>query len=50
MTSRGCTRVGRWSARGRADNGVIGADGDIPWQLPEDLAHFKATHARATPW
>jgi dihydrofolate reductase len=24
-----------------ADNGVIGADGDIPWHLPEDLAHFK---------
>jgi len=25
-----------------ADNGVIGADGDIPWHLPEDFAHFKA--------
>ncbi|MFZ2501394.1 MAG: dihydrofolate reductase, partial [Nocardioides sp.] len=26
-----------------ADNGVIG-DGDrIPWHLPEDFAHFKAT-------
>ena len=24
-----------------ADNGVIGADGDIPWRLPEDFAHFK---------
>lgn len=24
-----------------ADNGVIGADGDIPWRIPEDLAHFK---------
>ena len=26
-----------------AENGVIGADGGIPWQLPEDFAHFKAT-------
>jgi dihydrofolate reductase len=24
-----------------AQNGVIGADGDIPWHIPEDLAHFK---------
>lgn len=27
----------------RAENGVIGADGDIPWHLPEDFQHFKAT-------
>ena len=26
-----------------ADNGVIGHRGRIPWHLPEDLAHFKAT-------
>ncbi|WP_435143276.1 dihydrofolate reductase [Halobaculum sp. P14] len=26
-----------------ADNGVIGADGDIPWHLPADLRHFKET-------
>jgi dihydrofolate reductase len=25
-----------------ADNGVIGADGDIPWHRPDDFAHFKA--------
>ncbi|MET9468575.1 dihydrofolate reductase [Streptomyces sp. NPDC006544] len=23
--------------------GVIGADNTIPWRLPEDMAHFKAT-------
>ena len=24
-----------------ADNGVIGADGGIPWRIPADFAHFK---------
>jgi dihydrofolate reductase len=24
-----------------ADNGVVGADGGMPWHLPADLAHFK---------
>ena len=24
-----------------ASNGVIGADGDIPWRIPEEFAHFK---------
>lgn len=26
----------------RADNGVIGRDGRLPWRLPEDLKRFKA--------
>ena len=26
-----------------AANGVIGLDGDIPWSLPADLRHFRAT-------
>ncbi len=27
----------------RADNGVIGVGGDLPWRLPPDLARFKRT-------
>jgi dihydrofolate reductase len=26
----------------RADNGVIGRDGALPWRIPADLKHFKA--------
>ncbi len=26
-----------------AENGVIGADGEMPWHYPEDLRHFKQT-------
>ncbi len=26
-----------------AENGVIGSDNAIPWQLPSDFAHFKRT-------
>ncbi len=26
----------------RADNGVIGVEGGLPWRIPADLKHFKA--------
>jgi dihydrofolate reductase len=26
-----------------ARNGVIGREGELPWRLPDDLAHFKRT-------
>ena len=34
------TALGLVYARSR--NGVIGKDNQLPWRLPEDLAHFKA--------
>ncbi|MBF4561892.1 dihydrofolate reductase [Microbacterium sp. VKM Ac-2870] len=35
------TRLGLiWA---EAHGGVIGKDGGMPWQVPEDLAHFRAT-------
>lgn len=38
MTSGRVTLVAAY-----AENRVIGRDGDIPWHLPADFAHFKAT-------
>ncbi|WP_200849199.1 dihydrofolate reductase [Curtobacterium sp. 18060] len=32
----------------RSTDGVIGADGGMPWHVPEDLAHFKQVTGDAT--
>jgi dihydrofolate reductase len=44
MTGRGDLALIWAQARG----GVIGRAGELPWHLPEDLAHFKRTTAGAT--
>ena len=31
-----------------AENGVIGKDNRIPWEIPADLAHFKSLTAGHT--
>ncbi|KQS08651.1 dihydrofolate reductase [Curtobacterium sp. Leaf183] len=32
----------------RSTDGVIGADGGMPWHVPEDLAHFRQVTGSAT--
>ncbi|WP_395298040.1 dihydrofolate reductase [Kitasatospora hibisci] len=39
-TGRGATVGLIWA---QTLDGVIGADGDMPWRLPEDLEHFRTT-------
>ncbi|GAA1610068.1 dihydrofolate reductase [Leucobacter chromiireducens] len=41
MSAAEAPRIGLiWA---EAAGGAIGRDGDMPWHLPEDLAHFKRT-------
>jgi dihydrofolate reductase len=39
LVASGTTRI--YLIAAVAKNGVIGANGKLPWQLPEDLTHFK---------
>ena len=46
LDSAGLSSVGLiWA---RSTDGVIGADGGIPWHVPEDLAHFRAVTGSGT--
>lgn len=38
----GATRARIGLVWAEAEGGVIGADGGMPWHVPEDLAHFKS--------
>ena len=40
LVASGTTRI--YLIAAVAKNGVIGADGKLPWHLPEDLKHFKS--------
>ena len=39
--SAATTRTRVYLVAAVADNGIIGAHGKLPWDLPEDLKHFK---------
>ena len=41
MTGNGDSRPRVSLVVAAAENGVIGRDGEMPWHLPADLAHFK---------
>jgi dihydrofolate reductase len=43
MTDAGAARPRLTIVVARARNGVIGQGNALPWHLPEDLRHFKAT-------
>lgn len=40
--SADAVRPGLFAIYARAQNGVIGKDGDLPWRLPADLKRFKS--------